>query len=108
MNNNPILITGSHRSGTTWVGKVLSQSNEIRYIHEPFNKQYAPIYFRLNKHYWFPYIISDTHSIYYSGVQRIINRKSPGMTEILKSLRTKYYKRVIHDWFNILTSSQKH
>jgi len=31
-----ILITGSHRSGTTWVGKVISQSENILYIPDPF------------------------------------------------------------------------
>ena len=33
----PILITGSHRSGTTWVGRILSNAPRVRYIHEPFN-----------------------------------------------------------------------
>jgi hypothetical protein len=32
-----ILISGSHRSGSTWTGKVISQSNSVRYVHEPFN-----------------------------------------------------------------------
>jgi len=32
-----ILITGTHRSGTTWVGKTVSLSSNIRYIEEPFN-----------------------------------------------------------------------
>jgi hypothetical protein len=33
----PILITGSHRSGSTWIGKVLASSPETIYVHEPFN-----------------------------------------------------------------------
>lgn len=33
----PILVTGSHYSGSTLVGRVLSASHSIRYIHEPFN-----------------------------------------------------------------------
>ncbi len=35
MNNSPILVTGSHRSGTTWVGNILKQSSNVYYIHEP-------------------------------------------------------------------------
>ncbi|MDX2361734.1 MAG: sulfotransferase [Crocinitomicaceae bacterium] len=34
----PILVTGSHRSGSTWVGKIISESKDVQYIHEPFNK----------------------------------------------------------------------
>ena len=34
---SPILVTGSHRSGTTWVGEMLAASGEVGYISEPFN-----------------------------------------------------------------------
>lgn len=34
---NWILVTGTVRSGTTFVGKVLSLPLEVDYIHEPFN-----------------------------------------------------------------------
>ncbi len=37
MENQPILVTGSHRSGTTWVGKMLSLANNVQYIYECFH-----------------------------------------------------------------------
>jgi hypothetical protein len=37
MLKKPILVTGSHRSGTTWVGNTISQHRRIRYVQEPFN-----------------------------------------------------------------------
>jgi Sulfotransferase family len=33
----PILVTGAHRSGSTWVGRMIARSPNTRYIHEPFN-----------------------------------------------------------------------
>ncbi|WP_197061454.1 sulfotransferase [Halobacillus sp. BBL2006] len=39
--HKPILITGAPRGGTTFVGKMLSLSPEVGYIHEPFNKEYG-------------------------------------------------------------------
>ena len=33
----PILVTGAHRSGTTWVGAMLALSPRIGLIHEPFS-----------------------------------------------------------------------
>src|SRR5579863_725251 len=33
----PILVTGSHRSGSTWVGKMIAASSATGYISEPFN-----------------------------------------------------------------------
>jgi hypothetical protein len=37
-----ILVTGSHRSGTTWVGKVLALAAGTRYVQEPFNRETNP------------------------------------------------------------------
>ena len=38
----PILVTGIHRSGSTWVGNVLAQSSSVHYVHEPFNGMCQP------------------------------------------------------------------
>ena len=40
---NSILVTGSHRSGTTWVGKMLAQSRYVFYLQEPFNPPHTHI-----------------------------------------------------------------
>jgi LPS sulfotransferase NodH len=42
MSNQPILVTGAHRSGTTWVGKILCASGEAAYISEPLNLWHRP------------------------------------------------------------------
>ena len=33
----PILVTGTHCSGTTWVGRMLAATSQVGYIQEPFN-----------------------------------------------------------------------
>lgn len=38
--NTPILVTGTHRSGTTWVGRMLCLDAQMHYVHEPFNVFY--------------------------------------------------------------------
>ncbi len=37
--NRPILVTGSHRSGTTWVGKMIACHPRVLYFSEPFNPE---------------------------------------------------------------------
>jgi len=37
----PILVTGAHRSGTTWVGKMLALAPGVGYVHEPFNPRFS-------------------------------------------------------------------
>jgi hypothetical protein len=53
----PILITGSHRSGSTWLGRIIGLSPEILYIQEPFN---ISIYPNSPLDYWFEYV-SDSY-----------------------------------------------
>lgn len=33
----PILVTGSHRSGTTWIGRTIAKHAKVRYVQEPFH-----------------------------------------------------------------------
>jgi hypothetical protein len=52
-NKKFILVTGSHRSGSTWTGDILSASPQVRYIHEPFNIGINP---QNSLKYWYQYI----------------------------------------------------
>lgn len=51
-----ILVTGSHRSGTTWVGRMLATAPKVDYIHEPFKPGWALPYTFTRSDLWFPYI----------------------------------------------------
>ena len=42
MTVKPILVTGSPRSGTTWVGRMLAVSPQLYYVSEPFNPDFGP------------------------------------------------------------------
>lgn len=35
------VVTGIHRTGTTWLGRVLAKTGEIAVLHEPLNRQYG-------------------------------------------------------------------
>jgi Sulfotransferase family len=60
----PILVTGSHRSGTTWVGQMLCRSGEAGYIHEPFNPRRRPGWGAGRVPYWFLYVTDENASAY--------------------------------------------
>lgn len=66
----PILVTGAHRSGTTWLGKIISLSNRVRYIHEPFNvhtqRKFNPI------NHVFAYIHNQSDCKYRKQVEEYI------------------------------------
>lgn len=53
----PILVTGSHRSGTTWVGRVLESSpTPAGYIWEPFNPRHRLGTFPIRFPHYFHYL----------------------------------------------------
>ncbi len=64
MQRKPILVTGSHRSGTTWVGKMLAATPSVGYIHEPFNLTHRPGICSASFPYWFMYINKENESPY--------------------------------------------
>ncbi|MCA9381075.1 sulfotransferase domain-containing protein [Candidatus Dojkabacteria bacterium] len=41
LKSKPILVTGIHRSGTTFVGTVLAQSRAVGYVYEPLNPEFG-------------------------------------------------------------------
>lgn len=51
-----ILVTGAHRSGSTWVGRMLAHSHEVQYIHEPFNLKCRRGICRANFEQWYSYV----------------------------------------------------
>lgn len=49
-----ILITGSHRSGSTWIGRMLALSPKVGYIPEPFGLHHRPGLLASPFQWWFP------------------------------------------------------
>jgi hypothetical protein len=66
----PILVTGSHRSGSTWVGRMIALSPLVGYIQEPFNLAHRPGICSAQFDYWFPYITAQNEAQFYQGIQK--------------------------------------
>lgn len=61
-NTRGILVTGSHRSGTTWVGRMLAAAPKVSYIHEPFKPGWVLPYTFTRSPIWFPYVASHNET----------------------------------------------
>lgn len=71
----PILVTGSIRSGTTWVGRMISASPSVGYIHEPFNpwdSQKKLGICRPRVPYWFFYVTEEHKETYRKAIKRAL------------------------------------
>lgn len=69
MKKPPILVTGSHRSGSTWVGKMLALSPSVAYVHEPFNPCHPRHICRAEFPLWFQYICDENQSKFAGAVE---------------------------------------
>jgi hypothetical protein len=67
-----LLVTGSHRSGTTWVGKMIASSPSVGYIHEPFNPEHEPGICTAKFPYWFTYVTEENEAPYYEALKRTL------------------------------------
>lgn len=54
--NKPILVTGAHLSGSTWIGKIIASAPGIKYIHEPFNVEITRYQYKSPLKYWFQHV----------------------------------------------------
>lgn len=57
--SRPILVTGAHRSGTTWVGRTISRHPVVHYVQEPFNVSYPNDSMNLSLDTWFTHFDSS-------------------------------------------------
>ena len=93
-----ILVTGAHRSGSTWVGRMLAHSREVQYIHEPFNLKCRPGICKAKFNQWYSYVdtdienyrdihaaLSDTLSFRYSLGAELEDISTP--KDIVKTIR---------------------
>lgn len=97
-NNRPILITGAHRSGTTWVGRMLAADPRTAYISEPLNVHHRPGVFRAPTQHWYTYITGKNETNYLPAFHELLNFQYHLWLEI-KSLRsTKDFLRMGRDF----------
>ena len=60
----PVLVTGAHRTGTTWVGKILALSPQVAYISEPLNVWHRLGVMRAPVSKWYTLICKENEAQY--------------------------------------------
>ena len=70
--SRPILVAGAHRTGTTWVGKMLAAGGEAAYISEPLNVLHRPGLLSIPIQYWYTYICAENEQEYLPALQELL------------------------------------
>lgn len=99
-NRKPILVTGSHRSGSTWVGKMIGLSPTVGYIKEPFNLEHRPGICSAKFDHWFTYISQENESYFVDIIDKIIHFLYNFQEEIKAIKSLKDTLRLLRDYSN--------
>ena len=94
-NKKPILVTGSHRSGSTWAGRMLAYAPTVSYIHEPLNPEHRPGICKARFNYKFPYICRENESLYLNDLKDCLSFKYHFIEELKATKSLKEFVRSI-------------
>ena len=104
-NQRPILVTGAHRSGTTWVGKMLAAEDGVAYISEPLNVLHRRGVFRAPVKHWYTYITAENEAEYLPAFHELLDYDYHLLTE-MRSLRSrKDFLRMLRDYHTFFIGS---
>jgi Sulfotransferase family len=95
LRKNPILVTGSHRSGSTWVGRMLAEAPGIGYIHEPFSLGTSPGVASLPLKYWFQYVSDHNAAEFYPQIKRTLEFRYDLSAEIKGIRKPRHVGRIL-------------
>ena len=108
--NHPILVTGAHRSGTTWAGKMLTADADTAYISEPLNVLHRLGVFKAKVKHWYQYICDENEQEFLPAFQSLLEFDYYWWDEI-RSLRSrKDFLRMGRDFmifYNALERGQR-
>ena len=96
----PILVTGSHRSGSTWVGKMIAASPDVGYIKEPFNLEHRPGICSAKFDRWFTYITEENETDFFQAIDRTVHFSYNLQAEIAAIKSLKDFFRLLRDYKN--------
>src|SRR5512146_1513942 len=98
MERKPILVTGAHRSGTTWVGRMLAAGPGVAYISEPLNVLHRPGVFAAPVRYWYTYICNDNQAEFLPAFEQLNDFDYHLWAEIRSLRSAKDFFRMLRDF----------
>ena len=87
MRHKSILVTGSHRSGSTWVGQMIASHAQVVYLWEPFNPVYklpgSPV------RHWFERVTPERAPLFREFLRPLLRFESKWWKEIVERPRPR-------------------
>jgi hypothetical protein len=92
-----ILMPGSHRSGTTWVGEMLALSRGVHYVHEPFAPMYERAWVRTPTRHRYLHQPADARGPLDEDLKRIARLHPPWLTIARRARGVRNALRILEE-----------
>jgi hypothetical protein len=103
--NKPILVTGSPRSGTTWLGQMIASHPSVVYVWEPFNYYNRPYYAPM--HCWFQHVTAEQEASFRKYLRPLLEFRYPWLEAVLERRTARRFvgatQRTVTAWWQRLT-----
>lgn len=96
------MVTGAHRSGTTWVGKMLAAGGQAAYISEPLNVLHRPGVYSAPTQHWYTYICVENEAEFLPALRQTLAFRYHTWDEIQSLRSRKDALRMARDWLTFL------
>jgi hypothetical protein len=106
----PILVTGSQRSGTTWVGRMVAASDSppVGFIWEPLSLLHRPGIFDAPIPFWFPYICTENGARFEVAMRDTLSFRYRAGAELRAVRSPKDVARLGRDWARFHRARSRH
>ena len=97
---SPILVTGTHRSGSTWLGRVLACSGQTEYVDEPFHVRHRRGTCRAKTDTWYLYVTdaNQQETGYGDALPRTVEFRYSPIVQLKSLERPSDGLRMFRDW----------
>ncbi len=99
-NKRPILVTGAHRSGTSWVGRMLDASGNLTYANEPLSVSHRQGVLGVEVKRWYTYISEENEAEYLPAFRDLIELRYQFFKELRSIQSRKDLLRMGRDFYN--------
>jgi len=89
----PVLVTGSHRSGSTWVGRLLAAADELHYVQEPFNIVAHQRWMDPRPDRQFLHVTDSNEASWLAPMQQVVDLKYPLVSHLVRRPGVKMSRR---------------
>jgi hypothetical protein len=93
----PILVTGAHRSGTTWVGRMLALAPDLAYVHEPFSPRTPTGLSPARFDRYFTVVTAENEARYGPGLERTLDLRYDLGAQLRSARRPRDIARIPRD-----------